>query len=533
MKLDELGRSLWQRIGGAEKYAFFAALIGGYVTHVYAFTNIIPNADGLSRVYDLQQMTVSGRWFLHYATSLNGFTQMPAVIGFLSLVLLGLAAGFAVNALDIKSRGIGALCGALMAVFPSVGFTFMYMFTASAYCLAIFMAVLSVWMALRGRLGFLVGVVLVALTMGTYQVYVTIAIALSVLCVIRRVLEPENSFLSCLQQGVKLMAYLALGAVLYYVILQVFLKVKDLELLSYLGMDAASSGYPFSQLPSLVVDTYKQVVKFFFVPGSPNGFATDWFAVLNLIAFGFGVLFMVTRLTGEKLWQTVWRWGTVLVLLAIFPLAINFGQIISPYSAPTPLMKYSFVMVYLAVLMLADLADVTAWPKRLHGGAMSVAVVWCALLLLFCLNTNNLMYTASAQAHRAAESYFTRLMARVETCEGYEEGMEVLFIGAIPDGQIQSAVESYRQVDHYSVPVNNVAHLNKHIYYYLNDWLSIPVEEPAEDTLIAAAESEAFMEMSLYPAADSVRVVDGSVIVKLRDTYTPKSDFEIAYENRR
>lgn len=533
MKLDELGRGLWQRIGGAEKYAFFAALVVGYVTHLYAFTNIIPNADGLSRVYDLQQMTVSGRWFLHYATSLNNFTQMPAVIGFLSLVLLGLAAAFAVNALRINSRGIGALCGAVMAAFPSVGFTFMYMFTASAYCLAIFMAVLSVWMALRGKLGFLVGVVLVALTMGTYQVYVTVAIVLSVLCVIRRVLEKENGFVSCLLLGVKLMAYLALGAVLYYVILQVFLKVKNLELLSYLGMDAASSGYPIAQLPSLIVETYKQVVKFFFIPGSPNGFATDWFAVLNLLALGFGGVFMLTRLTGEKLWKSVWRWVTVLGLLAIFPLAINFGQIISPYSAPTPLMKYSFVMVYVAVLAAADLADVTAWPKKLHGGMMTAAVVWCALLLLFCLNTNNLMYTASAQAHRAAESYFTRLMARVENCEGYEEGMEVLFIGAIPDGQIRSAVESYWQVDHYSVPVNNVAHLNKHIYYYLNDWLSIPINEPAEDVVIAAAETEAFGEMTLYPTEDSVKVVDGRVIVKLRETYTPKSDFEIAYENRR
>ena len=100
MKLDELCRGMWHRGSAAQKWAFFCCIITGYLVHLYAFTNQIPNSDGLSRVYDLQQMTVSGRWFLHYATSLNGFTQMPAVIGFLSLVLLGLAAAFAADILS-------------------------------------------------------------------------------------------------------------------------------------------------------------------------------------------------------------------------------------------------------------------------------------------------------------------------------------------------------------------------------------------------------------------------------------------------
>lgn len=66
----------------------FQLLYGGYLAHLFAFANLIPNADGLSRVYDPQQMTVSGRWFLHYASALNDFTQMPAAIGLVTMVLL-------------------------------------------------------------------------------------------------------------------------------------------------------------------------------------------------------------------------------------------------------------------------------------------------------------------------------------------------------------------------------------------------------------------------------------------------------------
>ena len=104
MKLDELGGAVWRRVGTRRKSAFFSAVIAGYLAHLYAFTNIIPNADGLSRVYDLQQMTVSGRWFLHYATALNNFTQMPAVIGLLSLIFIGLAAALLLIMIFIESN---------------------------------------------------------------------------------------------------------------------------------------------------------------------------------------------------------------------------------------------------------------------------------------------------------------------------------------------------------------------------------------------------------------------------------------------
>ena len=192
-----------------------------------------------------------------------------------------------------------------------------------------------------------------------------------------------------------------------------------------------------------------------------------------------------------------------------------------------------FSAVYLAVFLLADLADGLPAALRLPRNAVRLTALWAAALLLFCLNTSNLLYTASAQAHRATESYVTRLFARIESCPGYEPGMEVVIIGAIPADQLHSDIPSYAQVDHYSVPFHTVATLNKHIYYYLNDWLNIPVEEPSEETMQAVSDSPEFQAMPLYPAQGSVQVLDGRVVVRMQETYTPKSDYEIAFENRR
>lgn len=530
MKLDELTQRRWHRLQPAQRAAFFACIITGYLVHLYAFTNIVPCSDGLSRVYDPQQMTVSGRWFLHYASMLNGFTQMPAVIGLLSMLLLGAAAALTVGLLHVRSRSLGGVCGAVMAAFPCLGYTFLYMFTASAYCLAIFMAVLAVQLAVRGKWRLVPAVLLLAMAMGTYQAYAAMSIALSVLVVIEYLTRTEATLHGTLRLGGRLVAFLALGAAAYYGILQIFLRVKHVQLLSYLGMDTVMTHYPLAKLPSLLVTTYKQVLAFFFIPGSVNGYDTPILSVLNALLLAAAAVSLVAALRHDRLLRQPWRVLLLLVLILLFPLAINFGQIMSPYSAPTPIMKYAFVLVYLAALLMLDQCDGCIPRPKAAGIAGAVCV--CALLVCF-LQTNNLLYTASAQAHRATQSYLTRMMTRVEDCDGYTPGMEVVIIGTIPDAQMHSAIESYAQVSHYSVPIHQVAPLNKHLYYYLNDWLSIPIEEPSQETMTAVAGSDAFAAMPLYPQQGSVQVIDGRLVVKLSEQYTPKSDFEIAFENRR
>jgi hypothetical protein len=47
------------------------------------------------------------------------------------------------------------------------------------------------------------------------------------------------------------------------------------------------------------------------------------------------------------------------------------------------------------------------------------------------------------------------------------------------------------------------------------------------------AASDEFKAMPRYPDDGCAKVVDGKLVVKLQETYTPKKDYEIQYENRR
>ena len=534
MPLDRIAARLRQRITPAQRSAFLACFLAGYLIHLFAFTNIIPNSDGLSRVFDPQQMTVSGRWFLHYASFLNGFTQMPALIGFFSMVFLALAAAGVAAVLNLHIRGLSAFAGELFAAFPCVGCTFLYMFTASAYCLAIFLAVLAVCLVKQGGwLGTLAGIVLLAVSMGTYQAYAAVAVALSLLAVLRECLNTRSTLKGTARLGFRLAGFLALGAALYYGVLQIFLAVKDLELLDYLGMSEAGGGYPIARLPGLILSAYKQVFVFFFWPNGSNSFTTPLLAVLDLLVLVLAAVCFFAVVLRRTLWRELWRLIGAVILAALLPLAVGFAQIISPFSDATPIMKYAYVLVYIAVLMTADLG-LSLLPRPRGGMAAGAVLAVCLLgVTLYSANINNLLYTAADQAHRATLSYATRLLSRIESCPGYTGEEEVLIIGSFPTDRIYSDIESYALVDHYSVPRDTAAPLNKHIYYYLNDWLNVPIPEPEEETMIAVAQSEEFQAMPLYPADGSVQMLDGRVVVKIQEEYTPKSDYELAYENRR
>lgn len=509
----------------AKHYAFICSIIGGYLFHLYAITNFVPNSDGIDRVFDLQQMTVSGRWFLHYASIPNGFMQMPAFVGLMTLLLLSISAVFLVDILDIKKPILAGLLGIAFISFPSLGFTFLYLFTASAYSVGILLSIFSVWCAQKGGGYWILAMVALACSMGTYQAYAPFAIGTAVLLVIKKLYDPKETIKSVAIFGGKLLAYLAASALLYYVALYGILAITGQELLPYLGMDSGS--YPFHVLPSLVISCYKQVLMFFLYPQLHAGTNTNFLVLCNGTVILLGIVSLYPLFKKYSKTQA-WRLVSLVILCSICPLALGFVQIISPWTSPTPLMQYPYVLAYVLVLFFLDNSELLLKKHILPGTAMlflavSIGNGWLC----------NLLYTASAQAHRATESYVTRLMARVEGTSGYRSDLPVYIIGAFPTQIYYADIPAYEFIDHYSAPSDTILTLNKHIYYYLNHWLNIPIEEPSELEMITISEMAEFQEMPCYPDDGSVQIIEDQVIVKVGETYLPKSDYELAYENKK
>lgn len=509
--------------------SFLTTIIGGYLFHLYAFTNMIPNSDGIGRMYDTQDMTVSGRWFLQYATFPNGFLQMPAFIALLSLLFLGCSAVLLVHLLDINHRYLAGSLGLCFITFPSLGFTFLYTFTASAYAIGVFLSIFSLYLLKQEKKwSFPVASFCLACAMGIYQAYVSFAIGLSVILVIKKALSNQETQVTTTKYGITRLAFLTVSTLLYYGILQVILMLTGQELLSYLGMNES---YPISALPSLILATYKQVILFFFRSGS--GTSTFFLACCNILVLLLGIMglyFMLKDFVGTS--QQQWRIVYTVLLCGLLPLALGFVQIISPWSAPSPLMQYPYVLAYLVVLFFID-HGILKCPVQYKQNCAFLVLFQFFLISLGSAWLCNVLYTASAQAHRATESYATRIMTHIEMTEGYYWGMPVVIIGAFPEDRFYTDIPSYALIDHYSAPTNSVLPLNKHIYYYFNHWLHLPIDEPSEELMISTVTTSTFQSMPLYPDYGSVAIVNDTMVVKIAETYVPKSDYELAYEASR
>lgn len=530
----------WSGLPRAVRAALLCCFVAGFLAHIFAFTNIIPNSDGVSRVSDPQQMTISGRWFLHYASAWNGFVQTPAVIGFFSILFLALAAGLTASMLKLRSAVLGGLIGAMMAVFPSVAYTFLYLFTASAYCFGILLAVLGVWLVSRYRFGFLFAVPLLACAVGTYQAYLAVAASLCLLCVLFYSLEGTHSGREVLLTGLKHLAFLVLGLALYFVTLRIFLAVKDLELLNYKGIGSFGSDLSLGTLLGSVGAAYASFFKYFFVPRSFAAYTTPVAVLGNGLLALAGLWAFLRVLRGSGALKKPGVLGLILLFCALLPLALDLTVLMGE---AMPIMRYALVFAYVLILTLVDRAlppseqgrQRKTKRKGLAAGKALKPTAVCAsvLLLIYSFNIINLAYTVSAQAHRATESFATRLVERVESTPGYVKGMEVAVIGGFPSSVYHNQIEVFSLVEDYSNLSTSVIPLNKHIYYYLNDWMNVPWQSPGEQVLQSVSDSSEFQSMPLYPDDGSVIVSGGRVIVKLATRYTPKKDYEIAYENRR
>ncbi len=518
----------------SEKSAFAAAFISGILAHLFIYTNIIPNFDGISRVYEEQQMTVSGRWFLHYTSYLHSFTQMPMVIGILAMFFLACTAVVVVHLLEIKSPLWAGIWGVLSVVSPAVAYTNTFTFTAADYCLSALMAAVAVWVVGYRKWGLPVAIVLIAFSMGIYQVYVTVAIVLSVLLVLKEAMNAKSKIKDIVRRGLKYVCMLGFGALLYYIILKIFLKVKNLKLLSYLGMNQLEQGYPVERLGQTIVEAYGEVKSFFFdekAKGTTMALSVRGFVMVLLVVT---IVLLIKQIYKEKLWKNPVKLIGSIILVLLIPMAVNFGKIMSPLSASSMTMKATYVYWCLLPIMLWGQQGEDVTVKKMYHKAVSVVIAGMILMMSFVYwQWDNVLYTMLHQSHRATLSFVTNVVGRIESCEGYQMGMPVVIIGGFPSDRYDSDIPIYADVMDGGALSSSVIPLNKHIYYYMNDWLNVPIPEPSEEEFLQVANSQEFQQMPLYPNDGSVKIIDGRVVVRMQLQFTPKAQYEKDYENRR
>lgn len=495
--------------------AVVSALVYGMLVHLFALTNILNNHDNIASQPGGYGMGVDmGRWFLEVLGRLFDKVglnyNLPSINGVIYIALLAAAAALLVSALKIRSKISAALIGALFVAFPTVTVTMIYRYTAMFYGISAVMAVLAVWVLGRFRGSLPVSVVLIGLSMGIYQAYVPLTIALFVLQLIREGLLGEADGKKLVLHGLYDCLALVLGLGLYFVGMKVSVAMYGMTLVDYQGISTMGS-ISAGQIPQLVINALKAVL---LLP------VRDYCGVANRALMRIAYLLLGGISAAMILWifvKKIKNVGTCVItglLLVAFLLAVGFMEVMVPDGWIYTLMVYAFCLLACAPLVFLECLP-EAEQKKLAELCRKAVILLVALLVFFYGYYANVNYTAVYFAGEQIDNYLSGVVLRATMTEGYTTDKQWAMIGDIQDPLFGGPWDD--EITYTGLAFTEYL-LNQ---YSRENWIEnyigyeIPMADP--ETTTALAETEEVQAMPCYPNAGSIRVVGDAVVVKFQN----------------
>lgn len=503
----------WDKIKKEWKLAFFSAFVIGLLIHMPILLADIPNHDGLDSMYFDQNMITSGRWFLTVACGFSSYYNIPWVIGLLGLLYLSLAAAALTELLEVKKGWAIVAVSGLLTAFPALVSTFAYVFTLDGYMLALLLAVLAVLFTKKYRYGFLPGGLCLALSLGTYQSYLAAAMLLSVFAIMMLAME-QTGWKDKVKRGLRYLYMGLLGAVLYYVILQVLLQLQGKELDTYQGISGMSSGISGGIL-GRAAGMYRDFAGFS-VKGNVlfnNGISGAAWLLLICAALAAGVFLAVKR----KWWKSPWFFIIMIIALIVQPLVCNVILLVSPGVNYHLLMRYQWVLFPVGMI-----AFIEKYSGELRQGTV---LEWAALAAAFVLVffygvTDNIGYSNLHKRYEKTYAYCVRLLDRIEQTPGYYPGIPIAMIGVVGDEQFP-VTDITLPVTSGMIGINgdSLLYTGENYRLFMKHFLGATLNILPPEAMAEMYDHPEYIAMDSFPGENSIRIIDGILYIKTENLH--------------
>lgn len=492
----------------------------GLLAHAYGFLHDSFSHDMLNALYadgvEVYWKMQLGRFgTVLYRRLVRVPLGLPWLLGLLSLAWLSLALFLTARLFSLRTPLALCLTAGLLTVNLSViSMTASYLYEMDMDMLALLGAVGAVFLWARcGWPGVLLGAVLLAGTLSLYQSFLSAALVLALLWCLLRLFEGAR-FREVFVPGLRSLVMFALGGGLYYALLRLMARVKDIWLDTGTNnsvYQVFAAGQDAPNLWERLGLVYQGVGGAFFDPAASHlsRAALVCNAALAALTLALLLRFLLRRDRGwaEKL--------LALALLALLPLGANVSRLFSEKPAHD-IMKYAFWLLYLLPLLLLRGA-----PPRLVRPARLLAAALALLLLWDGVQTANAVYVKKDLEQDATLSLMTRVLARVEAEPGYVPGeTELVFVGA--DAALNQSVygfESYADItgaEHPSaIPFSGASYYYNAYAAYFRYVLNTRAALAGAEAWTAMQGDARVAAMPAYPAAGCIRELDGLWVVKL------------------
>lgn len=486
------------------KVCFIWAFIMGLCAHIYKITNWLPNWDSLVFRYDSQNMISMGRWFLPVVCAPSSFYDLPFVAGFMAIIFHGLGAVCICKMFDVKKNITAALIGATTITFPTVTSVMMYNYVADGYALAFLFSCVAAMLLAKDKPCYIGSLVLIALSAGIYQAYITVTITLLLLSLIFDLIYKNTDLKNLLIKCSKFLLTGVLGMSLYYLVMTILLKITGTTLLEYQGMDNIASFSGIDIAGSLY--TIKESFINYFFDFSKGA---NVFSIINSIVFVLSICLYFTDVIKNKL-----SIGKILMLgffVILLPIGASVLSFINSGINYHNLMKMGFFVFYMFFILQYENSE--------ENPLKSWAILGIVALLIFNQTIiANVSYHKLNMAYEKSYGTLIRIADRIEQTEGAKECGRILVLGYLPESESYSAVlppDMTGTTDGYILRADDETVGQSVLCSALNDYCGKNYK------FVSGKEKSDFLKrndlesMNNWPEKNSISVIDNVIVIKL------------------
>jgi hypothetical protein len=466
-------------------------------------------------------LVIQGRWFAFIPQLLKDGYLLPWVGGLLTLLYIAISACIVIKCLQIKNSLHCVLISGLMVSFPTI--TCILTYNSDALVFPLLLACLAVYVTIRFRYGFCFGWTFIAMSLGVYQAFISVAASLAVGILIIDILQDNLPLKKILIKGVKLFSTLLFGVIVYFIIVKITLNIRHAELTSYQGLDKMGR-IPISMIPHLIKEAYIGIYNFFII----DKFKLVKYYIPFLIQF-FCVIIVISAIIfaeiviKKKLYQKrkIANFFFLVILVILYPLTCGLVYLMNASKIYIN-MLYGMVFLPIAVIVLMEIIhdNVSNKENALLFIFKRVACwIISIVLVLYIYNYGILANKAYIKSHLVYEqsyAFSVALAEHIESVVQYEEDIpphKILLVG----NPVQSVnqIPVFEELKGTFLGANFIPSAYSYAVFMQN-FLGFRYNlKFCDSTDIAYYDlEETISEMPFYPQQGSIKMVNNVIVVR-------------------
>lgn len=494
------------------KLAFYSSVVIGLLTHIFIFTNSLPNHDGIVDTYDAQLKFSLGRFFLSPFAGISSYFDLPVVIGMLSIFYLALTAVVLTEFFELKKSISIMLISGLIVTFPTISATFSYMFTADGYMAGTLITGLALLLTKKYKFGFLVGAILFYLGVGVYQANLPFLLTLITIFLLNEIINKDLSTKTFWVYVSRFFATTVIGMALYAFTFKLYNSFFAGEISDYQGLN--NIGESNGSLIDSVIDVKDSAMEFFF-----RGFITDMpvnlFEILNVFILALIIGGIALTIFQKKVYRNISSFLLVILLVLSMPFSAYCLYFVSPEVSYHMLMVLSLLSFYLLPIIIYDNFSFTAITNKFFSW---ITVIISVLIIFNFSLIANISYYNQNLKYESSVAAANRLIDRIQQVDEFEIASKLAIFGSTSlESTITNTIIPENTPEMTGSQGNYFLYLPYHYLSILENRFGVQYKPAKQEEYETIFSSNGFKDMATWPAESSVRLFGDIVVIKLSE----------------